>query len=502
MVRKLEILWRKEMVRVVSLKHLAIRESLAIGRSVELTKESSEPLDKVDSTPSEEGVSIEELTSLLDQGIKCCVVYPSPETILEEHLNSGQDLEKAVQSTVSYTDELVSVYKKHRKQLNLLNECHIDYSTTQGLKSINNLGLRVESLRPPRSATVATTIALHIAKTQNELNRAVNTLDGCSVAIDNNWEESVATQSLLWFEKLKKSQIDYDSTISKLEKMNKKAEAEKADLKSLLDEKSQEAKLHLIQTIEVQEQLERQAQSHKADKRELQKQIDQLLAKSVDEKEGLEIENKLLLNQVFNLQVELEAYYKAFNQNGVKTSKDEEIALVKNELITKLKLAERQLKVLDKQVEELSKRERKLAIELRHSKSELHSIRSSVAWKASKPVRALSKAIGKTKIKNRKIKADLNILNSSELFDAEWYLKSYPDVEKSGIDPAEHYLIFGWLEGRYPSLYFDGTWYLNRYPDVSKSNTNPLLHYLKFGKDEGRLQSPKLLESSEKNSAR
>lgn len=502
MVGKLEIFWRKEMVRVVSLKHLAIRESLAKRRSVELIEEAGESFEKVDLAPNEEGISIEELTSLLKQGIKCFVLYPSPEVILEEHLDRELELEKAVHLTASYSEDLVSVYKNYRKQLKLLNECHVGYATTQGIESIHQLGLRVTNLRPIRSATTATTLALHIIKSHNELSRAVNTLDGCSVVINNSWKESVVEQSVANLKELRKSQINKDSIISKLEKMNKKAEAEKADLMSQLDEKSQEAKLHLTQLVEIQEQLERQAQSHKADKRELQNQIDELLEKSVDEKLELAIENKLLLNQIFNLQAELEAYFTTLKQSEAKNTKEHENVLVKNELITKLKLAERQLKIADKQVKELSKSERLLSVELRHVKSELASIRSSVAWKASKPVRVLTSVVSKTKTKNRKIQADLDIINSSDLFDAEWYVKTYPDVKKSGIDPAEHYLNFGWLEGRYPSQYFDGTWYLNRYPDVSQSDTNPLLHYLKFGKDEGRLQSPKLLEHNKKKSTR
>ncbi|QPG06024.1 glycosyltransferase [Salinimonas marina] len=35
-------------------------------------------------------------------------------------------------------------------------------------------------------------------------------------------------------------------------------------------------------------------------------------------------------------------------------------------------------------------------------------------------------------------------------FDPIWYLATYPDVEKAGIDPLSHFEKFGWKEGRWP----------------------------------------------------
>ena len=78
------------------------------------------------------------------------------------------------------------------------------------------------------------------------------------------------------------------------------------------------------------------------------------------------------------------------------------------------------------------------------------------------------------------------LVYSSDYFDADWYLSTYKDVKESGVDPAEHYLVFGAKEGRRPSTEFDGDWYLKRNTDVAKSGMNPLLHFLKYGKDEKR----------------
>lgn len=92
-------------------------------------------------------------------------------------------------------------------------------------------------------------------------------------------------------------------------------------------------------------------------------------------------------------------------------------------------------------------------------------------------------------------KEDARLIATSEYFDIEWYLETYNDVKESGVNPAEHYLLFGATEARMPSPKFDTLWYLERYPDVKESGINPLLHYVKYGQEEGRIASPKLIES-------
>ncbi len=61
-------------------------------------------------------------------------------------------------------------------------------------------------------------------------------------------------------------------------------------------------------------------------------------------------------------------------------------------------------------------------------------------------------------------------------FDAAWYLQRHPDIAAAGIDPFEHYLLWGWREGRNPSPAFDTGFYVRRYL-VPEQDENPLLHY-------------------------
>ncbi len=80
------------------------------------------------------------------------------------------------------------------------------------------------------------------------------------------------------------------------------------------------------------------------------------------------------------------------------------------------------------------------------------------------------------------IKSDKCNLPSS--FDAKWYLKQYPDVAESGMDPYVHYINQGKAEARHPA--FDSSWYLSQYPDVAESGMDTYAHYINQGKEEGR----------------
>lgn len=76
-----------------------------------------------------------------------------------------------------------------------------------------------------------------------------------------------------------------------------------------------------------------------------------------------------------------------------------------------------------------------------------------------------------------------------DLFDAEWYLEQNPDVRASGRPAFEHYLSYGWSEGRWPNPIFDPKWYIENNPDVASAGLEPLGHYAEYGLQEGRQPS-------------
>ncbi|MFV0490831.1 MAG: hypothetical protein ACK5M4_03340 [Pseudorhodobacter sp.] len=87
----------------------------------------------------------------------------------------------------------------------------------------------------------------------------------------------------------------------------------------------------------------------------------------------------------------------------------------------------------------------------------------------------------------------LRILRESGLFVPDWYRSQNPDLAPEE-DPARHYLRIGGAEGRAPGPWFDGAHYLRLYPDVAASGINPLIHFLTDGWREGRSAHPRMPE--------
>lgn len=81
--------------------------------------------------------------------------------------------------------------------------------------------------------------------------------------------------------------------------------------------------------------------------------------------------------------------------------------------------------------------------------------------------------------------AAARLFKSSGLVDDDYYLLTNPDVREAGAEPALHFAVYGWKEGRNPNLWFDVNLYRQENPDVD-TGINPLLHYIFAGRKEGR----------------
>ncbi len=129
---------------------------------------------------------------------------------------------------------------------------------------------------------------------------------------------------------------------------------------------------------------------------------------------------------------------------------------------------------------ELSRDRQQHNYTVRVYEAHLSNLRGSLSWRAMAPVRALVSMVGGERVRVRRM------LEQSNLFDREWYLKNYPDVAEARLDPLEHYLSHGANEGRDPSPVFSTRGYLLKNPDVLHAGINPLVHYLLHGCFEGR----------------
>lgn len=141
-------------------------------------------------------------------------------------------------------------------------------------------------------------------------------------------------------------------------------------------------------------------------------------------------------------------------------------------------------KALRNSVSEKVELERLLAARAR----ELDAVHNSRIWRWTRPVRALARRLARFRASSDR--SDLNnaiaVIDRVDAFDRNWYLRTYQDVARSGMDPVEHYLRYGAQEGRDPGAKFSTSAYLKRNPDVREAGLNPLLHYVMHGKKEGR----------------
>lgn len=88
-------------------------------------------------------------------------------------------------------------------------------------------------------------------------------------------------------------------------------------------------------------------------------------------------------------------------------------------------------------------------------------------------------------------------------FDQNYYLKHYPEVKAQNIDPFEHYIKYGWREGKNPSETFETTFYVRQHfrePIFkNKYDLTPLADYAKsklFFKESHLTNSKQVLKTT------
>ena len=81
----------------------------------------------------------------------------------------------------------------------------------------------------------------------------------------------------------------------------------------------------------------------------------------------------------------------------------------------------------------------------------------------------------------------IKMVENSSYFDKAYYLAKNLDIKNSGVNPAKHYYMYGWREGRNPSADFDNDRYF-KYNKLEK-NINPIVHYT-LNKDSLNLTVP------------
>lgn len=79
-----------------------------------------------------------------------------------------------------------------------------------------------------------------------------------------------------------------------------------------------------------------------------------------------------------------------------------------------------------------------------------------------------------------KIDSDINLINSSGIFDLEFYKKQTGQNFENLTEAVHHFLTSG-PNYKKPHKWFCPDFYLHKNEDVKKHGMNPLIHYLKYG---------------------
>lgn len=74
-------------------------------------------------------------------------------------------------------------------------------------------------------------------------------------------------------------------------------------------------------------------------------------------------------------------------------------------------------------------------------------------------------------------------------FDPEFYIASYPELGLNKNQALRHYATAGWIAGLDPCGWFSTKWYLSNYHDVRIAAINPFVHYIRYGRLESRSAS-------------
>ena len=310
-------------------------------------------------------------------------------------------------------------------------------------------------------------------------------------AIEYDYEMLLASYSAT-LEKLQATASSLNRTKTELGK-EKAKQAKQLQSIGLLERKSKaltdERNLLSQQNLEAEKELDkikREVEALLTGKVALEEEYKTVKEEQVEKILKLEQESKVLFEQLTINQFEFA------KQCDAQNSQIEQLKTEKKETLSKLIVAARDNTRLNSRLSKLKLNHNIVSYEKFLLENDSR-YKSSIMWRAKSALTSVKNIRRKNLLETRK--EDARQIASSEYFDIEWYLETYIDVKESGVNPAEHYLLFGAMEARMPSPKFDTLWYLERYPDVKESGINPLLHYIKYGQEEGRIASPKLIES-------
>jgi len=165
------------------------------------------------------------------------------------------------------------------------------------------------------------------------------------------------------------------------------------------------------------------------------------------------------LQQVAELKMQLSTQQAATDANKQAADAQKQISDLKAKLTmaeTTAKKADTLRKRVSEQDQQLEARKREIAdltALLNESEGHQHGDLQAQALAAAygrAAVGALITPPDTMRLDQERLNRAAQALAASDAFDAEWYLETNGDVAESGVDPALHFLEFGFAEGRGP----------------------------------------------------
>lgn len=259
---------------------------------------------------------------------------------------------------------------------------------------------------------------------------------------------------------------------------NKKAESLTAELKisqSALEKTNKEVITH-------KESWQKEQQAHQqtlALNNESKKQLDQHQVELASVKE----ENDMVIAELHRVQELLES----------KLYERDELIKQRDKVIHERNIAAHQRESALQQLDHRLAQLQQLHIDKKQQQTELERFKQALQerdtwnqWLKSYAYRFIMATYRHSRADRKALSQQVALLNASTHFDASWYQEQYPDLAEAKVNPAEHYLKFGALEGRNPSPHFNTEFYITQYPDVATAGDNPLIHFLRYGQMERR----------------
>lgn len=415
-------------------------------------------------------------TELLVSKSECKNLSDKLQHLTQEKLIANKEIEQLKQQVLLLQNALEN---QHSKAASLVTEHQIILKEKENklLEKSNQQASEIESLRNELTEALQNSRRLKDDVQDKEL-----IVLGLEKNLKNQQKQNESLQ-----DHLVQAQIHIEKThqtlYSRLNDAESKFSSEKKSLNESLSKLKHELEVTQQSIVNLNKRHQEQIKTKDSDIKDLIEGKERLLSELANERNTLQTASRNLNDKAEALSASL----------GQQENIKEELASKTKALLHEKKQRQR---IEQKLTSKLEKLEQALSVsESRRNilEFEYTQIKNSKYWKLLAPAKSIKGRLFNT---DKEMKKDIALLYTSNFFDAKWYLGCYEDVVASGLDPAEHYLKFGFKEGRQPGPNFDGNWYLRHYSDVAKKGANPLIHFIKYGQAEGRRSAPRLLGSS------